>query len=98
MSISELLAINDQDRKKLWKIFSYEKLLDDQEELLSRELDYYESQIRSIAGTDIATEHELLQIYMNHVKNVRSLLIKLQNKRKGKLKKQLDDLKFNPAC
>ena len=45
-----------------------------------------------------ATEHELLQIYMNHVKNVRSLLIKLQNKRKGKLKKQLDDLKFNPAC
>lgn len=95
MSVSELLAMDEQARALLWEVFHYEKMLDDNEELLLNDLNYYEERIRSIGKAETSFDIGLLTIYMKHVKNIRTLLINLQSNRNENLKKQMQDLTTN---
>ena len=95
VSVSELLAMDEQARALLWEVFHYEKMLDDNEELLLNDLNYYEERIRSIGKAETSFDIGLLTIYMKHVKNIRTLLINLQSNRNENLKKQMQDLTTN---
>ena len=92
MAISNILAIDKHDKAQLWEIFHYEKLLDDNEERLSKELNLYEEQIRKIAHAKTEIEIELLTVYMKHVKNLRRLLLKLRNNRNEILQRLPEEL------
>ncbi len=93
MSTGELLAIDKKEKALLWEIFHYEKMLDDNEEILLNDLNYYEERIRAIGNAKTPIEIGLLTIYMKHIKNIRTLLLNLQNNRHDKLKKQIQDLR-----
>jgi hypothetical protein len=88
----ELLKIDQKEKALLWEIFLYEKMLDDNEEMLLRDLDCYEERIRTIGNAQTPIEIGLLTIYLKHVKNIRSLLLSLQNNRHEILNKQIEDL------
>jgi hypothetical protein len=92
VSANELLKIDREEKALLWEVFHYEKMLDDSEEILLSDLNHYEERIRSIGGAKTAIEIGLLTIYMKHIKNIRTLLLNLQNNRNDKLKKQIQDL------
>ena len=92
MSVNELLKIDEEEKQLLWEIFHYEKMLDDNEEMLLNDLNYYEERIRSIGNTRTAIEIALLTIYMKHIKNIRTLLLSLHSNRNDKLKKQIQNL------
>ena len=96
MSLNELLKIDGEEKVLLWEIFHYEKMLDDNEEILLGDLNYYEERIRAIGITNSPIEIGLLTIYMKHIKNIRTLLLNLQNNRNDKLKKQIQDLSKSP--
>ncbi len=89
VSVKELLAIDEKEKALLWEIFLYEKMLDDNEEILLNDLGFYEERIRSIGNAKTPIEIGLLTIYMKHIKNIRTLLLNLQNNRHEKLKEQL---------
>lgn len=95
MSVSNLLAIDEQEKALLWEIFHYEKMLDDNEELLLNDLSYYEERIRSIGKAKTPVQIGLLTIYMKHIKNIRKLLLSLQDNRNDKLKKKLQEMSIN---
>ncbi len=97
MSIDELLEIDKKERALLWETFLYEKMLDDNEEILLHDLNYYEERIREIGNTRIPFEISLLKLYMKHTKNIRSLLHSLKNDRHDTLNKQKEDLSANPG-
>lgn len=97
MSATKLLAIDKKEKALLWEIFHYEKMLDDNEEILFNDLSFYEERIRSIGNAKTPIEIGLLTIYMKHIKNIRTLLLNLQNTRHEKLKKQIQDLSINPS-
>jgi hypothetical protein len=97
VSASRLLAIDKKEKALLWEIFHYEKMLDDNEEILLNDLAYYEERIRSIGNAKTPIEIGLLTIYMKHIKNIRTLLLNLQNNRHETLKKQIQDLSINPS-
>lgn len=92
MFTKELLEIDQKEKTLLWEIFLYEKMLDDNEEMLLHDLNFYEERIRSIGNAKTQIEIDLLTIYMKHIKNIRSLLLELQSHRHSKLNKQLEDL------
>ena len=96
MSTIELLAIDEKEKALLWKIFHFEKMLDDNETILLNDLSYYEERIRSIGNAKTPIEIGLLTVYMKHIKNIRTLLLNLQNNRHDELKKQIEDLSINP--
>ena len=96
MSVHELLSIEENEKALLWEIFHYEKMLDDNEEMLLNDLKYYEERIRSLGNASTPIEIGLLTIYMKHIKNIRKLLLNLQDNRNDKLKKQFDDVSINP--
>jgi len=93
----DLLAIDEKEKALLWEIFHYEKMLDDNEEILLNDLNYYEERIRSIGHAQTPIEIGLLTIYMKHIKNIRTLLLNLQNNRHEKLKEQIQGLSTNPS-
>jgi hypothetical protein len=93
----ELLTIDQKEKALLWEIFLYEKMLDDNEEMLHHDLSFYEERIRSIGNANTPIEIGLLTLYMKHVKNIRKLLLDLQNHRRDTLNKQLEDLTTNPT-
>jgi len=95
--IKELLEIDQKEKVLLWEIFLYEKMLDDNEEILLHDLKSYEEKIRSIGNAKTPIEIGLLTIYMKHIKNIRSLLLSLQNHRHESLNKQIEDLSVNPT-
>ena len=97
MSTNELLKIDEEEKELLWEIFHYEKMLDDNEEMLLNDLSYYEERIRSIGSTKTPIEIGLLTIYMKHMKNIRTLLLNLQNRRNDKLKKQIQNLSIKSS-
>ena len=97
MSVTELLKIYSTEKALLWEIFHYEKMLDDNEEMLLSDLNYYEKRIRSIGNAKTPIDIGLLTIYMKHIKNVRTLLLNLQNNRNEKLKKQIQDLSIKQS-
>jgi hypothetical protein len=88
----DLLTIDKKEKALLWEIFLYEKMLDDNEEMLLHDLDCYEERIRTIGKAQSSVEIGLLTLYMKHIKNIRSLLLELQNNRHETLSKQLEDL------
>lgn len=92
MSVNEILKIDKEEKALLWEIFLYEKMLDDNEEMLLDDLNYYEERIRALGKAKTPIEIGLLTIYMKHIKNIRTLLLNLQNNRNDKLKKQIQDL------
>ena len=92
MSVSKLLQIDEQDKMLLWEIFQFEKMLDDHEALLLDDLEYYEKRIRAMEKAESTIEIGLLTIYMKHMKNIRHLLIKLQNNRNDSLKSRIEEL------
>jgi hypothetical protein len=92
VSAGELLTIDKKEKALLWEVFHYEKMLDDNEETLLNDLSYYEERIRSIGNAKTPIEIGLLTIYMKHIKNIRTLLLNLQNNRHDTLKKQIQDL------
>ena len=55
------------------------------EEMLINDLNYYEERIRSVGKAETPIDIGLLTIYMKHVKNIRTLLVNLQNNRNEKL-------------
>jgi hypothetical protein len=95
--MKELLEIAEDEKVLLWELFYYEKMLDDNEEILLNDLHYYEERIRSIGKTRSTIEVALLTIYMKHIKNIRTLLLNLQNNRHDKLKKQIQDLSIKQS-
>lgn len=95
MSVSDLLVIDEQEKALLWEIFHYEKMLDDNELLLLKDLSYYEERIRAIGNARTPIQIGLLTIYMKHIKNIRKLLLSLQDNRNDKLKKQLEEMSIN---
>ena len=97
MSTNELLAIDKKEKALLWEIFIYEKMLDDNEEMLLHDLNFYEERIRSIGNAKTTIDIGLLTLYMKHIKNIRSLLLKLQTNRHETLNKQIEDLSTNPS-
>ncbi len=97
MFAKELLAIDKKEKALLWEIFLYEKMLDDNEEMLLHDLSCYEERIRSIGNAKTPIEIGLLTLYMKHIKNIRSLLLSLQNHRHDTLNKQIEDLSTNPT-
>lgn len=97
MSEHELLKIDHEEKVLLWEIFHYEKMLDDNEELLLNDLSTYEERIRTLGNTKSPIDIGLLTIYMKHIKNIRTLLLNLQNSRNDKLKKQIQDLSIKPS-
>lgn len=97
MFATELLAIDEKEKALLWEVFHYEKMLDDNEEILLNDLDSYEEKIRSIGNAKTPLEIGLLTLYMKHIKNIRALLLSLQNNRHGKLKKQIQSLSTNSS-
>jgi len=97
VSVSELLTIDEKDKALLWEIFHYEKMLDDNEEMLLNDLHYYEERIRSMGNAKTLIEIGLLTIYMKHIKNIRTLLLNLQNNRNEKLKEQTQNLSINQS-
>jgi hypothetical protein len=97
VSTSKLLAIDENEKALLWEIFHYEKMLDDNEEILLNDLNFYEERIRSIGNANSPIEIGLLTIYMKHIKNIRKLLLNLQNNRHENLKEQIENLSINPT-
>lgn len=97
MSVKKLLSIDKKEKALLWEIFLYEKMLDDNEEMLLHDLNCYEERIRSIGSATTPVEIGLLTLYMKHIKNIRSLLLDLQNYRHETLNKQIEDLSTNPT-
>lgn len=97
MFIKEILEIDKQERALLWESFLYEKMLDDNEEMLLHELNFYEERIRDIGNPKTQIEIGLLTLYMKHIKNIRSLLLSLRNDRRETLNKQKEDLSTNPS-
>ena len=97
MSITEILAINEKEKAQLWEIFHYEKMLDDNEEILLNDLSYYEERIRSISIAKTPVEIGILTIYMKHIKNIRTLLLNLQNNRNENLKKRIQNLSIDQS-
>jgi len=72
-----LLDIDEEEKSLLWEMFHYEKILDDNEECLQRDLEFYENRIRTIKKPTTPIEIGVMTIYMSHVRNLRNLLIKL---------------------
>lgn len=97
MSVKELLSIDENEKALLWEIFHYEKMLDDNEALLMNDLKYYEERIRALGNAKSPIEIGLLTIYMKHIKNIRKLLLNLQDNRNDKLKKQLQEITINQS-
>ena len=95
MSMNDFLAIDEKEKIQLWEIFLYEKMLDDNEQMLLNDLNYYEERIRNIGSADTAFEVSLLKVYMQHIKNIRTLLLDLQNSRHETLKPRLEKLSIN---
>ncbi len=95
MFLKELLTIDQKEKALLWEIFLYEKMLDDNEVMLLQDLAFYEEKIRSIGNAQSPIEIGLLTLYMKHIKNIRSLLLSLQNDRHETLNKQIEDLSTN---
>ncbi len=92
MFAKQLIKIDKKERELLWEIFLYEKMLDDNEEMLLHDLSCYEERIRSIGNAKTPVEIGLLKIYMNHIKNIRSLLLSLQHDRHDTLGQQIEDI------
>ena len=90
--MNDFLAIDEKEKIQLWEIFLYEKMLDDNEQMLLADLQYYEKRIRDISPASTVTEVSLLKNYMEHIKNTRALLMSLQSTRQETLKTQLEDL------
>ncbi len=91
VDVKKLVEIDKEQKDMLWEIFRYEKMLDDNEEILLNDLNYYEERIRSISRAESPIEISLLTTYMKHIKNIRSLLINLQTNRNNKLRRQLEE-------
>ena len=97
MSIDKFLNIDKKEKDRLWELFLYEKVLDDNEQMLLDDLRYYEERIRRIGSADTPVEVSLLKNYMEHIKNTRALLFSLQNNRKETLKPQLENHSTNSS-
>ena len=97
MSVNELLQIDEKEKDRLWEIFLYEKMLDDNERMLLDDLHYYEERIRNIGTASSAVEVSLLKNYMEQIKNTRTLLLSLQNNRHETLQPQLENAQTNSA-
>lgn len=72
-----LLDINEEEKSLLWEMFHREKILDDNEEMLQRELESCEKRIRTMGKPSTPIEIGIMTIYMKHVRNLRKMLIKL---------------------
>lgn len=92
VSVNALLFVDEKEKKRLWEIFHYERMLDDNEQMLLADLQYYEERIRDISPASSVIEVSLLKNYMEHIKNTRALLLSLQNSRHETLKTQLQDV------
>ncbi|MGB1799968.1 MAG: hypothetical protein ACPHLK_03970 [Gammaproteobacteria bacterium] len=95
MSVNEFLFVDEKEKQRLWEMFQYEKMLDDNEQKLLADLQYYEERIRGISPTRSVIEISLFKNYMEHIKNTRALLMDLQSTRQETLKTQLEDLSTN---
>lgn len=84
--------MDEKEKKRLWEIFHYEKILDDNEQMLLGDLQYYEKRIRDISPASSILEVSLLKNYMEHIKNTRAVLLNLQSTRHETLKTQIEDL------
>lgn len=92
MSVNKFLFMDEKEKKRLWEIFHYEKILDDNEQMLLGDLQYYEKRIRDISPASSILEVSLLKNYMEHIKNTRAVLLNLQSTRHETLKTQIEDL------
>ncbi len=72
-----LFDINEEEKSLLWDMFHREKILDDNEEMLQRELESCEKRIRTMGKPSSAIEIGIMTIYMKHARNLRKMLIKL---------------------
>ncbi len=81
MSLSELLKIDEQQKALLWEIFECEKVLDDTEAMLMKDLQNYENRIRNLGKVETSIEIGLMATYIKHVKNIRALLISIKSTR-----------------
>jgi retron-type reverse transcriptase len=97
VSANEFLIIDKKEKDRLWEFFLYEKMLDDNEQVLLNDLNNYEERIRNIGPASSPIEMNLLKVYMEHIKNIRSLLLSLQNNRHETLKPQLEGLSTDPS-
>ena len=87
--------MDEKEKKRLWETFHYEKMLDDNEQVLLSDLQYFEERIRDISPASSVIEISLLKNYMEHIKNTRALLLSLQSTRHETLKTQLEDLSID---
>ncbi len=79
MDINELLAMSNNNKQLLWDSFRYEKILEDTEEDLIKDLEYYNKKLKLLGEPESSIDVGIATVYKSHVKSINRLLGVIDN-------------------
>lgn len=74
MELENLLNLSKNNQQLLWDSFRYEQILEDTEEDLLKDLEYYNKKLKLLGEPESAMEEGIATVYKSHIKSINRLL------------------------
>jgi len=79
MDINELISLSKNNKELLWDTFKYEQILEDTEEDLIKDLEYYNKKLKLLGEPKTSLDTGIASVYKAHVKSINRLLNVINN-------------------
>lgn len=79
MDINELISLSKNNKELLWDTFKYEQILEDTEDDLLKDLEYYNKKLKLLGEPITSLDIGINSVYKAHVKSINRLLNVINN-------------------
>ena len=74
MDINELINLSKSNKNLLWDTFRYEQILEDTEDDLMKDLEYYSKKLKLLGTPENSLDIGIVTVYKAHIKSINRLL------------------------
>ena len=79
MEIHELINLSKNNKELLWDTFRYEQILEDTEDDLLKDLEYYNKKLKLLDKPESSLDIGIVSVYKAHIKSINRLLNVINN-------------------
>lgn len=74
MDINDLIKLSGNNQDLLWDTFRYEQILEETEEDLLKDLEYYNKKLKLLGSAETTLDISITTVYKAHIKSIKRLL------------------------
>lgn len=74
MDINDLIKPSGNNQDLLWDTFRYEQILEETEEDLLKDLEYYNKKLKLLGSAETTLDISIVTVYKAHIKSIKRLL------------------------